>query len=148
MAVATTFIAGLLFGLGLVVSGLANPEKVQAFLDVAGHWDASLAVTMAVAVAITAAGYRAAFVRGKPWLSAGFQMPRSKAIDAPLIGGAVIFGIGWGLSGFCPGPAIVAAALGLTPAVVFVGAMLVGMMIARLFASRSSTAAKSAANTA
>lgn len=131
MAVMATFLSGLIFGLGLIVSGLINPEKVLDFLDVAGSWDPSLAITMAVAVAVTAIGYRLAFARGKPMLSAAFQLPLASAIDARLLGGAALFGIGWGLVGYCPGPAIAALWLGSPSTITFIAAMLAGMAIAR-----------------
>lgn len=132
MALLSTFAAGLLFGLGLVVSGLINPAKVLNFLDVAGTFDPSLAITMAVAVATTAAGYRLVLQRSRPLFADAFQIPSGSSIDARLVGGAVLFGVGWGLVGFCPGPALAAAALGFEPALIFTAAMLVGMAVARM----------------
>ena len=126
-----SFVAGLLFSLGLIVSGLINPAKVQNFLDVAGSWDPSLAFTMAAAIITTALGYRLAFRSSKPLFADAFQLPTAKAIDARLIGGAAVFGIGWGLIGFCPGPAVAALSTASTSAFVFVAAMLVGMFLAR-----------------
>lgn len=131
MRLAATFVSALLFGLGLCISGLANPGKVQSFLDVAGAWDPSLLITMAAAVLTTAIGYRITFARVKPLLDKAFLIPPASAVDARLLAGAVIFGIGWGLVGFCPGPALVALAVGATPAFVFVAAMLAGMALAR-----------------
>ena len=132
MQIVSTFIGGLLFGLGLVVSGLINPAKVLNFLDLAGTWDPSLAFTMVAAVATTAVGYRFAFRRGAPLLGGSFQLPAASDIDARLIGGAALFGIGWGLIGFCPGPAIAALSSGTISTVTFVGAMLAGMALARM----------------
>jgi hypothetical protein len=131
MAIVATFLSGLIFGLGLVVSGLINPAKVLNFLDVAGPWDPSLAITMAAAVAVAGLGYRLAFAKGKPILSETFQLPAASAIDARLLAGAALFGIGWGLVGYCPGPAIAGLSLGVSSTVVFVAAMLGGMAIAR-----------------
>lgn len=125
-----SFVAGLLFSFGLIVSGLINPAKVQNFLDLAGAWDPSLAFTMAAAIVTTAIGYRFAF-RGRPLIADAFHLPTANTIDARLVGGAALFGIGWGLIGFCPGPAVAALATGSTSAVTFVGAMLVGMVLAR-----------------
>lgn len=145
MQVAVTFVSGLLFGLGLCVSGLVNPAKVQSFLDVAGAWDPSLLLTMAAAVLVTGVGYRIAFARGTPIFDKAFQIPPATAVDARLLAGSAIFGIGWGLVGFCPGPAVVALALGATPAVIFVAAMLAGMALARqLTANRTAPALKNA----
>lgn len=132
MKFATAFLAGLLFGAGLIVSGLANPAKVLNFLDIAGTWDASLAFVMAAAVGVTGLGYRLARLRGAPLLEPNFQVPISSPIDARLIAGSVLFGIGWGLGGFCPGPALVALAQGGTTTIAFVAAMLAGMWGARL----------------
>jgi hypothetical protein len=123
-------LAGLLFGLGLVVSMMVNPAKVLAFLDVAGAWDPSLALVMAGALAVTAAGYRWVLRQPQPWLGESFSLPTRREIDVPLIGGAALFGLGWGLSGFCPGPAVVAMVLAPGGAVPFVAAMLAGMALA------------------
>ena len=144
MQVLATLAAGLLFGLGLSVSGLVNPAKVLAFLDIAGDWDPSLAVTMACAVGVTFLGYRLAFARGAPLFADTFQIPTQVPtladIDRRLVSGAALFGIGWGLVGFCPGPAIAALSLGLQPAFVFVAAMLAGMALARLSGRRAPAA--------
>ena len=115
-----------MFGLGLIISGMSDPAKVQNFLDLFGTWDPSLAFVMAGAIAVTFAGYRIAFGRGRPLLADGFSLPAKTAIDAPLVVGAALFGVGWGLSGFCPGPAIVSLPLLATGTLVFVPAMLVG----------------------
>lgn len=129
-------IAGVVFGLGLVISGLANPAKVLNFLDLAGTWDPSLAFVMAGAVATTWLGYRLALARPKPAYDARFHLPTSTAVDARLLAGAAVFGIGWGLAGYCPGPAITALPL-LNPATfVFVVAMLLGMRIGPIAAAK------------
>lgn len=132
-----SLLSGVLFGLGLVVSGLINPAKVQAFLDIAGAWDPSLAVTMAAAVVTTALGYRLAFAAGRPVFDRGFHIPPQSAIDVRLLAGAALFGIGWGLVGYCPGPAIAALSLGPTSTAPFVVAMLAGMALARAVQGRS-----------
>lgn len=131
MTAFATFVSGIIFGLGLVVSGLINPSKVIGFLDLAGSWDPSLVITMAVAVLVTSVGYRLTFRRGAPWLSAKFKLPQAVKADTRLVSGAVIFGIGWGLAGFCPGPALAATALGYRSALIFTASMIVGMVAAR-----------------
>lgn len=123
--------AGLIFGLGLVISGMADPAKVLNFLDVAGRWDPSLAFVMAGAVAVTAAGYRIVLTRPKPIFAARFSIPTLRDIDGRLCLGAAIFGIGWGLAGLCPGPALVSIGLGAPGVLVFVPAMFAGMFAAR-----------------
>ncbi len=131
MSILISAIAGLIFGLGLIVSGLADPAKVQNFLDLFGTWDPSLAFVMAGAIAVTFAGYRIAFGRGRPILADAFSLPTTTVIDRPLVVGAALFGVGWGLSGFCPGPAIVSLPLMATGTLVFVPAMVIGMLLAR-----------------
>ncbi len=135
MQAALTFVAGLLFSIGLIVSSLANPTKVQNFLDVAGAWDPSLALTMAAAVLTTALGYRWVFRRRRPVLEETFHLPTATPIDLKLVVGAALFGVGWGLVGYCPGPAIVALTLGNQETVIFVAAMLGGMIAARALPS-------------
>lgn len=145
MQVAATFVSGLLFGLGLCISGLANPAKVQNFLDVAGAWDLSLAITMGAAVVVTGVGYRVAFAQGKPLFDKAFLVPTAGTVDARLLAGAATFGIGWGLVGFCPGPAVAALSLGAPSAFVFAAAMLAGMALTRqLTANRAAPALKNA----
>lgn len=131
MHVFASFLVGLLFGTGLVISGLINPAKVLNFLDIAGTWDPSLAFTMGGAVLTTALGYKLTFGRGKPLLSDRFHVPSASDIDMRLVSGAALFGIGWGLVGYCPGPAIAALSSGGAPTAIFVIAMLAGMAIAR-----------------
>jgi uncharacterized protein len=124
-------LAGILFGLGLAVSQMINPAKVLGFLDFAGAWDPSLAVVMAGALGVTAVGYRLALSRPAPLLAARFDLPTLREIDRRLLAGAVLFGIGWGLVGYCPGPAIASLAFGMKESLIFVGAMLAGMALFR-----------------
>ena len=121
------FIAGLLFGLGLIVAGMANPAKILGFLDITGKWDPSLAFVMAGAIAVGQVAFMLARRRTLSALGLPMQLPAAQAIDLPLVGGSLVFGIGWGLAGFCPGPAVVALGAGYAKAVVFVVAMLLGM---------------------
>jgi hypothetical protein len=134
-------VSGLVFGLGLVVSGMIDPAKVLNFLDVAGSWDPSLAFVMAGAVAVTFAGYRLVHTRARPLLAERFDLPARRDIDARLMSGAAIFGLGWGLGGYCPGPAVTALGLGAPGTIVFVAAMLAGMWAARLAEARGGPAA-------
>jgi uncharacterized protein len=128
---------GLLFGLGLVVSGMANPAKVLNFLDLFGSWDASLALVMGGAVLVTYAGYRLAWRRPRPMLAERFDLPVTTMIDRRLLIGSAIFGLGWGLAGYCPGPALVGLALAAPGTLVFIPAMLAGMWLARGLAMQS-----------
>ena len=125
---------GLLFGIGLVVSGMADPAKVLNFLDLFGTWDPSLAFVMGGAVFVAFVGYRLVLTRERPIIGSTFHLPTRNDIDARVVAGPAIFGIGWGLGGFCPGPALTAIGLGATGALVFVPAMVVGMWAARLLA--------------
>ena len=119
--------SGLLFGVGLAVSQMMNPAKVLGFLDVAGAWDPSLALVMIGALAITLPAFRQVLKEPAPRLAANFLVPGAGAIDARLVGGAAIFGVGWGLVGFCPGPALAALSVGDGRVLIFVVAMLAGM---------------------
>lgn len=130
--VVAALLAGILFGFGLSVSEMINPAKVLAFLDVAGAWDPSLAVVMTGALLIAIPAYGAAKGRLRPLLAENFQWPTARVIDGPLCFGAVLFGIGWGLVGFCPGPAVASFAFGLPESFAFVGSMAVGAMLARV----------------
>lgn len=125
--------AGLLFGFGLIVSHMANPEKVLGFLDLAGQWDPSLALVMAGAVAIGAVAFAIARGRTRSLLGVPLSWPAATRIDRPLVIGSALFGVGWGLAGFCPGPALVTAAGGQPKAWLFVVAMLAGMALHTLF---------------
>tara|TARA_R110002020_G_scaffold57090_4_gene157334 strand:+ start:276 stop:719 length:444 start_codon:yes stop_codon:yes gene_type:complete len=120
-------LAGLVFGLGLVVSGMADPAKVLSFLDLFGAWDPSLALVMGGAVVVTFVGYRRVLRRKAPMLLERFDLPKTSLIDSRLILGAALFGVGWGIGGLCPGPAIVALPLLAPGTLVFVPAMLVGI---------------------
>ena len=128
--------AGLVFGLGLIVSGMANPAKVLGFLDLAGPWDPSLAFVMAGAIAVAAVAFASAKKRTVSVLGAGMKLSTSRDIDRRLVIGSVLFGIGWGVAGFCPGPGLVALGMGEIKALVFVVAMLVGMGIFELLERR------------
>lgn len=125
--IAPAFMCGLIFGLGLVISQMSNPEKVLNFLDVAGHWDPSLAFVMIGAIPVAAIGFFLTRQRKAPLFAKEFHAPTATKIDAPLVAGAALFGIGWGLVGFCPGPAITALGFGRFEAVIFIAAMLVGI---------------------
>jgi uncharacterized membrane protein YedE/YeeE len=134
-SILSAFASGLIFGLGLIVSQMVNPAKVRAFLDIFGNWDPSLALVMAGAVAVSSRGYMVATRRGAPVLAPRLEIPTRRRLDAPLVAGAVVFGIGWGLVGLCPGPALVTLAFGLPQAVVFVTAMLAGMALFQVMPS-------------
>lgn len=132
MALLTSFLTGLLFGVGLIVSGMTDPSKIIGFLDLAGAWDPSLAFVMGGAVLVGAAGFRLAERRPTSILGGLRQLPGTRGIDARLVLGSTMFGAGWGLAGFCPGPAVVAFGAGYDKAVVFVIAMLAGMAMYEL----------------
>ncbi len=125
------FAAGLLFGLGLILSGMSDPAKVLNFLDILGPWDPSLAFVMGGASVTAYIGYRLAWRRAAPLLMPSFDIPSRKDIDAPLLTGAALFGIGWGIGGFCPGPAWTALAMGAPGTLVFIATMLAGIVIGR-----------------
>jgi len=129
MRTITAFVAGLVFGLGLLLSGMADPAKVLGFLDLAGAWDPSLMFVMGGAVGVGAVAFAAARRRTRSLLGEPMQLPTSTGVDRRLVAGALLFGAGWGLAGFCPGPALVALGLGEAKAVVFVAAMLAGMAL-------------------
>ncbi|MGV1013642.1 MAG: DUF6691 family protein [Methyloceanibacter sp.] len=132
MRMFVNFLAGLIFGLGLLISNMANPAKVQNFLDLAGTFDPSLIFVMLGAVVVTFVGYRLVLRRPRPVLAERFFQPALKDIDAQLVLGAALFGIGWGLSGFCPGPAITSLPLLAKGTLVFVPTMVAGIVLARL----------------
>jgi uncharacterized protein len=129
-------LSGTLFGLGLAVSGMVNPAKVLAFLDVAGNWDLTLAMVMLGALAVTAPAFRIVLKRGGPWFATRFSLPTKTDLEPRLVLGAALFGIGWGLAGFCPGPAITALVTGRGGVVLFVVAMLAGILIYEGFERR------------
>lgn len=128
--------AGLIFGLGLMVSGMSDPGKVLGFLDVAGHWDPSLAFVMAGAIPVAFAGFRMAARRPATPLGQPVHLPQARAVDTRLVLGSALFGIGWGLAGICPGPAFVLMGLASGPALIFVPAMLAGMGAFEWYARR------------
>lgn len=132
MNVLAALLSGLVFGLGLIVSGMANPSKVLGFLDLAGPWDPSLAFVMAGAIAVGLAAFAVTRRRTTSWLGLAMKLPTGQRIDRRLVGGSMLFGIGWGIAGFCPGPGLVALGAGEAKAAVFVAAMLVGMAIFEL----------------
>ena len=122
---------GLVFGTGIALSGMANPAKVLNFFDIAGTWDPSLAFVMGAALLVTAIGYGFVLKREKPICEAKFHLPTNRQLDLPLVAGSAVFGVGWGISGFCPGGAIPALGLGEVSTWAFVVAMLLGIFAAR-----------------
>lgn len=122
------FISGLIFGLGLILAGMTEPLKVKGFLDLAGAWDPSLALVMGGAIALGIVAFAQAKGRELSWTGAHIEIPTNRTIDTRLILGGVLFGAGWGIGGFCPGPALVALGSGMSEAGIFVAAMLVGMV--------------------
>ena len=127
MYVFTSLLAGLVFGFGLILSGMANPANVLGFLDLAGRWNPSLALVMAGAITVGFIAFALAKRRTLSFLGADMKLPSDGHIDRRLVVGGLLFGIGWGIAGFCPGPALVALVMGETKALVFVAAMLAGM---------------------
>jgi uncharacterized membrane protein YedE/YeeE len=126
---------GMLFSAGLIVSGMVNPAKVQGFLDLFGRWDPSLALVMAAAVGVGLVGFRWTSGRAQSALGLPMRLPSNRGVDRRLIAGATVFGIGWGLAGFCPGPAVVALASGSSKAILFAVSMLAGMALFELMES-------------
>lgn len=130
--VISALVIGAVFGLGIAISGMANPAKVLNFFDVAGSWDPSLAFVMGGALAVTALGYRFIFAaRSRPVLETKYVVPSSRIIDLPLVLGSATFGVGWGIAGYCPGGAIPALGLGEPQTLIFMGAMIAGIVVAR-----------------
>lgn len=126
------YLIGLVFGVGISISGMANPAKVLNFFDIAGRWDPSLAFVMGGALVVTFVGYRFILKRPAPFLSSRFQIPTRRDIDLSLVGGAAIFGIGWGIAGFCPGGALPVIGTGRSEVLVFVTALVSGIFAAKL----------------
>jgi len=124
-------ITGFLFGLGLCLSGMTSPAVIQGFLDIAGAWNPALVFVMAAGVAVTFLGYRFLVPKARPLWESRFSLPTATRVDAPLLAGAAIFGIGWGLAGYCPGPAVVSLASGRMSVFIFVLSMLAGMILVR-----------------
>lgn len=131
------YLIGVLFGFGLLVSGMSNPQKVLNFLDITGSWDPSLIFVMGGAVIVGLGGFFLASKRTEAFFGGVFQVPTNRDITRPLVLGSIIFGVGWGIAGFCPGPAIVAVGAGHLKAIVFVIAMLAGMFISSEVIQRS-----------
>ena len=129
MPLLSALLVGLLFGVGLLVSGMTDPFKVIGFLDIAGPWDPSLAFVMIGAVLVGLIAFRLAGRRTAPLLGGEMRLPEGRSIDRRLVLGSLTFGVGWGLAGFCPGPAVVALGAGYLQAAVFVGAMMAGMAL-------------------
>lgn len=131
MKLISTFIIGLIFGTGITIGGMANPAKVLNFFDVAGTWDASLLLVMVSALVVTAIGYIFVLKRPRPVFEDVFSLPAAKQIDLPLVAGSMVFGIGWGITGFCPGGAIPALGLMIPDPFIFVASMAVGITVAK-----------------
>lgn len=134
-----SLLCGVVFGLGLIVSGMSNPARVLNFLDWGPRWDPTLALVMGGAVAVAIPGFYWARRRSRPLLADNFDIPSNKTIDAKLIVGAAIFGIGWGLGGFCPGPGIVAATTLQPEVLLFIVAMIIGMLLQHWLSAKSIT---------
>lgn len=133
----SAMIAGLLFGLGLILSGMSNPDKVIGFLDIAGQWDPSLMLVMVGAISVSYFAFKHAKKRTRSYLNETIQLPISQQLDKPLLLGAVLFGVGWGLLGICPGPALAILTVGGYKILLFILAMLMGMELHRLLKNKS-----------
>lgn len=129
MRVFVALLSGAIFGVGLAISGMINPAKIIGFLDFAGDWDPTLAFVMGGALLVSIPAFRWILSRPSPVLDDSFDLPKKSSLDGRLLGGAALFGVGWGLSGFCPGPAVAALASGLPSVFVFMAAMLGGMAL-------------------
>ena len=129
MKILFTLISGVLFGFGLAMSGMLNPSKVRAFLDISGEWDPSLAFVMAGGIFVTIVGYWFVFKKEKPIFSNQFSLPERKELDIRLIIGSMIFGVGWGIGGLCPGPSIAILSNHFFPAIIFTVSMIVGIIV-------------------
>ena len=136
----TLYAIGLLFGIGIMLSGMANPAKVLNFFDVAGTWDPSLIFVMGGALITTLIGYRFVLPRSEsaatPFFDTRFHLPTNRSIDAKLVGGSAVFGVGWGLAGFCPGGALPALGTGVPAVYIFTAALIAGLLVARFLAHR------------
>lgn len=135
MRLVLLYLIGLIFGVGILISGMANPAKVLNFFDIAGTWDPSLIFVMGGALVTTFIGYRLVFRRPAPMLEPKFQVPASRVIDLKLVGGSAVFGIGWGIAGFCPGGALPALGTGRWEVLAFTAALIAGIFIARFLQS-------------
>jgi uncharacterized membrane protein YedE/YeeE len=141
MHIVSAFIVGLVFGIGLIIAGMTNPAKVQGFLDLAGNWDPSLAFVMGGAILVALVAFRFAGKRQRSLLGEAMRLPTATHIDRRLVLGGLAFGAGWGLAGFCPGPALASLATGGVKALIFTGAMVAGMIVFEIL-ERSRTASK------
>jgi len=130
MSLIFSLLAGVIFGAGLTVSDMVNPARVSNFLDFAGNWDPTLIFVMAGGLAVTTLGYKFIFRLNSPMVDEQFHLPTQRQIDLPLVGGAALFGVGWGLAGICPGPALTDLVTLEPKVLVFIAAMLVGMIAA------------------
>ena len=138
------YLTGLTFGIGVSISGMANPAKVINFFDFAGTWDPSMALVMVSAFAVTAIGYALVFRRTAPFFASAFQVPTNRTIDARLVGGSALFGVGWGISGFCPGASLPALGTGNGQVLIFTGSLITGIFFAQ-FLMRQTAKFKQAA---
>ena len=147
LRILVAFVSGTVFAFGLSLSGMIDPVQVRGFLDITGHWNPRLAFVLAGAVIVAFIGVRLSRLRGRPVLETRFRLPEKTRIDRPLIIGSAIFGVGWGIAGFCPGPAVAALSLGVPSVVIFVLAMIAAMVLHDRGVSRSckSSALKSSA---
>ena len=136
MPIIAAFALGLLFGLGILISGMSNPAKILNFFDFVGTWDPSLAFVMAGGLFVNFFGYRFAVARSKPLLTQAFELPAAKRVTTSMIAGAAVFGIGWGLSGFCPGGLVPVLAIGGRGPWLFLAGLIVGLMTARALTAR------------
>ena len=143
MKTLAAYLIGVVFGVGISISGMANPAKVLNFFDIAGTWDPSLIFVMGGALVTTFIGYKIVFGRSAPVLEEGFSVPTSNAIDARLVGGSAVFGIGWGIAGFCPGGALPALGTGRWEVFAFTAALVAGIFLAKFI--QSSAAARNRA---
>ena len=140
MNIISAFIAGVIFSIGLVISGMTNPQNIIGFLDITGAWNPALILVLAAAVLVTGIGYRLVWQRQQPLFATDFSVPTNRIVDGHLLTGAAIFGIGWGLVGLCPGPALSSLISGNSSVLIFIAAMLMGMLLRQfgigLFASK------------
>ena len=144
MILATSLVIGLIFGIGISISGMIDPAKVLNFFDVAGTWDPSLGFVMAGALVVAGPGYALVFRRKRPALATGFQLPDTQRIDMPLIGGSAVFGVGWGIAGFCPGGALPALGTGRWEVFAFALALIVGIFFAKFLQTLGSRKSQTA----
>ncbi|MGZ8287664.1 MAG: YeeE/YedE family protein [Telluria sp.] len=145
MRMISSLLTGLVFGIGLIISGMTNPAKVLGFLDLAGLWDPSLALVMGGAIAVGLVAFQVARKRSKSLLGDPMRLPTATKVDRRLLVGGLAFGVGWGLAGFCPGPALASLAVGGTKPAIFTVAMIAGMIIFEVLERTTATRAKRAA---